>query len=317
LERRVLLSTCSYNSTTHELTITGDANQDDVLSVQVSGGTLTGTDGGVLITGCSFTASSVAWIYINANSGDDTVTIQSSVGSVPTRLRGEGGNDTLTAYSGNDTLEGGLGDDTLAGGLGNDTYWFIATTAFVDLGTDTITENAVAGTDSSVDLLDFTGISGGSGIKYNASQGRATGLDLSVGSNTLQSGIIPSQLSLRLSDGAGIENVYGTAYPDNITGNSRPNLIEGRAGNADKLFAGDGNDTVDGGDGIEDCVHGEAGDDLLYGGAGDGDSVGHDFFTDTHAQPEDGNDTIYGGAGSDSLGGEAGADVMYGEDGDD
>ena len=56
-------------------------------------------------------------------------------------ITGNTGNNILDGGAGNDTLDGGLGTDTLIGGAGNDIY-------IVDTTTDTITENANAGTDT-------------------------------------------------------------------------------------------------------------------------------------------------------------------------
>ena len=45
-----------------------------------------------------------------------------------------------------------------------------------------------------------------------------------------------------------IENVIGTGFNDNITGDANANALYGGAGN-DSLFGGDGNDTLFGGTG--------------------------------------------------------------------
>ena len=142
-----------------------------------------------------------------------------------------------------------------------------------------------------------------------------------IGTNARQGHVIASQLTLKLSSDVGIERVLGTQYADNITGNTRPNRIEGRDGSQDKIFGDDGNDTLDGGNGDFDCVHGEAGLDVEYGGAGTGDYVGHNFLVgDTHDaknRDDDNNDTLYGGSGDDFVGGDDGDDLIYGDAGDD
>jgi Ca2+-binding RTX toxin-like protein len=85
-----------------------------------------------------------------------------------------------------------------------------------------------------------------------------------------------------------------------------------------QLFGGPGNDTLTGGSGADlldggaddDTLNGGNGDDLLFGGAGDDRVVG-DKGTDTAFlgagndtfvwNPGDGNDTVVGGAGFDTL----------------
>ncbi len=71
--------------------------------------------------------------------------------------------------------------------------------------------------------------------------------------------------------------------------------LEGTSGN-DKIYGGDGNDTLKGLEG-DDEIHGGDGNDTIEGGKGD--------------------DTIYGGDGDDIIYGGRGFDNIYGGDGDD
>jgi hypothetical protein len=82
-------------------------------------------------------APSIAGFEVNANGGDDKVSVAQNV-SIPVTLRGGVGNDLLIGGGANDRLEGdegadrlvgrrgnddvrgGLGDDTLLGGSGDD-----------------------------------------------------------------------------------------------------------------------------------------------------------------------------------------------------
>lgn len=64
-------------------------------------------------------ASAIAGFEVNANGGDDSVTVGHEVG-VPVTLRGGPGNDKLTGGGGADKLIGGVGDDTLVGRAGDD-----------------------------------------------------------------------------------------------------------------------------------------------------------------------------------------------------
>ncbi len=120
----------------------------------------------------------------------------------------------------------------------------------------------------------------------------------------------------------GIENVIGSDFDDNITGNSLTavdnpvtvdvdestargsgNKLEGGAGK-DTITGGAGNDVIDGGDGDDPALTGAGGHDDIMGGAGRDELIGGE-----------GNDILNGGAGDDTLtgdvdGGTAGADTF-------
>jgi len=238
-------------------------------------------------------------------------------GSANDTLYGQAGDDTLSGGLGNDVLEGGAGADSLIGDGDDDTYLFSGTA----LGTDTVVEASGAG--NGTDLLDFSTF------------GADVAIDLGNGTSTQT--VKANQLSLRLSDGSGIERVKGSAYNDNITGNSLDNRIWGGAGDdtitgygghdtiegearADRLYGdnnspyGDsgGNDSIIGGDGSDTC-YGDDGSDTIYG--------------DDYIVGGRGDDTVYGGYGSDRIYGDfAGVtsvegvtynDLLFGDDGDD
>ncbi len=212
------------------------------------------------------------------------------------------GND-LTGGPGNDVIDGGSGDDTLSGGLGNDRQTGGAGNDFVfgDDGDDTILEgagnDAVAG-GGDVDLLDYSGVTGG--------------VTLSLGDPSPQP-----------TGGAGTDLV--TEF-ENLTGGSGADVLGGDAG-SNVLSGGSGNDTF----------HGDAGDDLIDGDLGT-DSVDYSTFTEdvtvvlgpvSGASPgsattaSTGTDmlvaiaNVTGGSGNDSITGEAGPNVLNGNDGDD
>jgi Ca2+-binding RTX toxin-like protein len=138
-------------------------------------------------------------------------------------IHGKGGNDQLFGEAGNDVLVGGSGNDRLSGDAGNDRYVFGAG----QLGADIIVE---LGTDT--DVLDFSGFS--------------QGVVLTLNSQTLVS---HANLSLTSTTPGLLENVIGSEYSDQITGNAANNVLWGRGGN--------------------DTLNGLGGADLLYGGNGD------------------------------------------------
>jgi cyclophilin family peptidyl-prolyl cis-trans isomerase len=234
---------------------------------------------------------------------------------------GLAGKDTLSGGLGNDRIDGGSGIDTMIGGRGNDTY-------IVREARDIVRETSTGGIDlvrsfaASYTLAEFvengqimlrtaanmTGntldntllagvgnniLNGGAGndtVSYSAGVSGSQGVNVSLATSTAQN-----------TGGSGtdtlisIENLLGTAFADNLTGNDDDNILRGAAGNdtllgaggADTLIGGDGNDTLLGGDGADtligndgaDILRGGEGIDILTGGAGS-DVFDFDALTD-------------------------------------
>ncbi len=176
-------------------------------------------------------------------------------------------NDTIVGNDADNVLRGGAGTDHLHGGEGSDTA------DFRDVRND-------SGTGIEVDLSE-TGNSGFSAVRIERKNG-ATETDY-------------------LKD---IENVRGTRYDDNMTGNDSDNTFNGGRGN-DVLDGGGGDDVLKGGKG-DDHLFGGTGDDVLKGGKGDDRLYG-----------EAGEDLLKGGKGDDFLDGGEGADRLLGGSGND
>ena len=198
---------------------------------------------------------------------------------------GTANNDSLTGTSGADSMSGGDGNDTLSGAAGNDT---------LDGGADTYG-----------DWTDYR--SATSSVTVNLKLGTAS--DGLGGTDTLSN----------------IENVFGSAYNDVLTGNLRAN----------KFKPGAGNDTVDGVDNsyLDDSVDygdassavivnlqtgtatGGSGNDVLISIEGVSGSTYDDAITlgdSGWAYGDAGNDTLVGGKRDSWLEGGAGNDVLKG-----
>jgi Ca2+-binding RTX toxin-like protein len=230
-------------------------------------------------------------------------------------LVGQAGNDTLDGDTGDDTLTGGSGDDALSGGDGNDTARYADAAGAVNVnltisgpqntggaGADTLTSiEAVIGSDFNDTLTGDSAantLDAGNGDDLLIGGG---GNDVLVGGNgtdTASYADAASAVSVNLTtsvaqlieagDAAGtgndtlilIENVQGSAFADQLTGDWRDNRLDGGASN--------------------DTLTGDLGNDDLIGGAG--------------------SDTLSGGEGSDTLTGGSGADTFrdlgYGLNGD-
>lgn len=231
-------------------------------------------------------------------------------------LTGGVGNDVIYGFGGNDTLKGGAGDDVLAGNDGNDILQG-------GDGDDYILPGAGADT-----------VDGGAGNDWVAYEDATAGVkvDLNIAGAQNTGGSGTDKLT-------GIENVYGSAFNDTLTGDAKDNMLVGDAG-ADTITGGKGNDTLwgdagndvlDGGDG-DDYIVGGAGDDIIKGGAGD-DWSSYENATagvtvdltktaqqDTVGAGKDtitGVELIYGSKFGDVLTGDAKDNYLWGSDGDD
>jgi Ca2+-binding RTX toxin-like protein len=107
-----------------------------------------------------------------------------------------------------------------------------------------------------------------------------------------------------------IENLYGSAFNDYLTGNHLDNSLFGGAGDDildgltgfghDSLYGDEGNDRLIGGY-LNDRLDGGTGDDILDGG------FGHDSL-----YGDEGNDRLIGGVQNDKLDGGTGDDTLDG-----
>jgi Ca2+-binding RTX toxin-like protein len=239
---------------------------------------------------------------LEGGDGADTVVETADVDFTltPTSLMGVGSDALvgieraeLTAGAGATTflIDAWTGSATLTGGVGSDRYQFVgAVSAAV-----AIVETADADTDS----LDFSGLSLG------ADEG--TTIDLALTSPQA----VTATLSIALSDGAGIEDLTGTAAADTMLGNTRDNSIIGLDGD-DTLAGRAGSNTLDGGTGSDTVA--EAGNVDATITATTIDGVGHDTLVSIESAELTGGVgantfTVNGWSGSTLLAGGAGDDA--------
>jgi len=271
----------------------GDGSKDisffavpEVIRLFATGGADTISARGNAGTGAAFSAS---FLELNGGPGNDTL----EGGELGDVLEGEEGEDVLRGFGGNDRLVGDPtghdADDSFDGGDGSDTYGlpFNALNALtIDLGkttpqntgfgTDTIVnvENA-EGADQDDTLIGSAGpnrLSGGGGTNLLEGKG---GDDQLAGSgasiDTASYADAPSGVSVDLSSktaGGGdgtdtlenIDNVIGSRFGDNLTGNDEANVLNPGLG-GDVVRALGGNDTVQIRDGVADNASCGAGAD--------------------------------------------------------
>jgi Ca2+-binding RTX toxin-like protein len=241
---------------------------------------------------------------VRAGLGDDSV----RGGDGNDELRGNEGNDSLGGGTGNDTLIGNDGDDLIRGQIGDDSLNGSngQDTLYGGAGNDTVIgedgRDLVYGDDGH-DVIDTGGRSGSPlpDIGYP--------------------GLYPADPT-PLND---LDTVYGGAGDDTIRTGDDADLIFGGIGNdsidggidADTIFGGLGEDRIVGGEG-SDSINAGAGNDLVYGGLGPEfpDSVNiRDDAGDL--RPNNGIDTIDGGAGNDTIFGLDDTDLIFGGVGND
>ncbi|QFU07889.1 Bifunctional hemolysin/adenylate cyclase precursor [Rhodobacteraceae bacterium THAF1] len=191
-------------------------------------------------------------------------------------------------------MTGTAGADTLVGGSGDDTV--------TALGGDDII--FVTGGDDSID--------GGAGRDTLTAQDVQFGVTLQLGAGI-----------------AGVEDLIGSGFDDQLTGDSVGNLLDGGAGNdvlnggggADTLIGGAGADAFDGGAGIDWVSYADQTADLsadLSGTTpGTGVAAGDTFVFVENLLGGSGNDTLIGNGADNELIGGAGDDLLQGGSGDD
>ena len=246
------------------------------------------------------TLASAAALDASQVYGEGVVTINASITSGGTSLKGNSLNNSIRGGKGADTIFGGLGNDTVSLGAGADIYVY-------EGGNDVLSDYKTGEDKIKLVGASITGSSlSGSNVVLKTSSGnitvksannkQITVIDAS-GKETSQ--VYPSLLNydaaktavtlassfsgtLKATDyDSTVKKIDASAVTKaiNITGNALDNTILGSA-KVDTIYGAAGNDSISGAAGA-DKLFGDAGNDTLWGGAG--------------------NDTLTGGAGSDTF----------------
>jgi Ca2+-binding RTX toxin-like protein len=278
-------------------------------------------------------------ISIGGGGGADTLSVGGGSGTGAALSGG-----TLLGQAGDDVLLGGLGGGTLDGADGNDTadYASAAQLLLADLQSGVVT-HVGGGVDLLAGIENLSGSPGDDTILGDAGAnvlGGAEGADVldgnggndtidgEAGSDTLDYGDASNAVHVDLADHTatgegsdavnGIENVVGSPFDDELTGDAAANILAG----------GDGDDTIDGGEEADTLVGGAGTDTVSFASATKGVTVDLRKGTakgagaDTvdgfeNVQGSGKGDVIRGNKGVNELDGKGGADDVSGGDGND
>ena len=194
-------------------------------------------------------------------------------------IYGLGGRDRICGGEGNDRIYGGPGGDLLDGDWGNDRVYGQTGSDGYILGSDgndvlfpgpgsmafTATIEGGAGRDRIViDRPGYNEVFGGAGRDTIDFRGAPFGmlLDLRFEAEYIDDSGVPTIGGKAFE----VENAYGSAHDDFLSGNARANRLYGFGGS--------------------DTLHGRAGDDYLDGGTSVGDWIEGDEGADTCTDPD-------------------------------
>jgi Ca2+-binding RTX toxin-like protein len=208
------------------LLVRGTAGDDNIsITTNNSGDLLVNADGAPPVP---FPASEVSSIVVVGLAGNDTISVASDI-TLQSRLRGNGGNDSITGGGGNNVLVGGLGSDTLVGGGGEN--FLVPTQRLVFTGDTGDNELLIGGPAGSQNIADLSH--------------RTDNLYLS-NDGVAHDGITIMPNVLNIFAGTGLDTVVATQPGEFLSaGAGRDSLVSG--GNNAILVAGPvgaGEDTV-------------------------------------------------------------------------
>lgn len=290
------------------LSVFGTDGSNDFLRVFLDAG-IVKIDAGGSVANTTLTFAQVRAVTISGMGGDDTLTIDRSLGSLVV--------GTVLGGSGDDLLISGIGSDTLDGGPGLDTVSYAQASSLVrvNLALATAQNTAGAGSDKLLGIENLIGsdfndtltgntgdnvLSGGLG---NDSLSGGLGRDSLLGGDGDDSLIIDN-LDTTVIGGVGLDRVTVTGATGPVTLNlvtSQLETVSATTSTFNNTFDATGATwvvSITGGKGSDTIYGGELADTLV---GGDGADV---------IRGNGGNDRITGGLGADSLSGGSGNDSL-------
>jgi predicted lipoprotein with Yx(FWY)xxD motif/Ca2+-binding RTX toxin-like protein len=276
----------------------------------------------------SFKRKHVARIAIDARAGDDLVRIDESNGvftdTIPTRIDGGDGNDSLAGGSGAETLLGGNGNDLIDGNKGNDL-------ALMGAGDDTFVWDPGDGSDvvegqDGADTMRFNGANvaekfdlsaNGSRLRFFRDVGNIT-MDTAgverVDLNALGGADLVTVNDLRGTDVSSVNvDLAGALGGSAGDGAADQVVVNGTEGDDAIKVSGDASGVaVSGLQALVSIQHQEPSDGLAVNGLGGADSIDASGLAAGAITL-----TLDGGAGADTIAGSQGVETLLGGDGND
>ena len=324
------------------------SDHNDVLTGDGNANTLTGGAGNDTLDGGAGDDT------LDGGLGGDTASYATAGAAVTVDLgagtaTGGGGSDTLTSIG---SVIGSAYDDTLIanssglnsfdGGAGTDTVSYAAVSSTTGVNVDLALGVAWGGGDlSGIENLvgsaygdTLTGDSGANtltgGAGYDNLEGGAGDDTLEGGDGTDQAWYWTASAAVTVDLAAGtasggdgsdtlssIENVYGSAHDDTLTGDAGANTLTGYVGN-DTLYGGAGDDTLNGGAGTDTASYAGAGAAVtasLAAGTATGGAGSDTLSSIENLIGSDYNDVLTGDGWANTLTGGAGDDTLDGGSG--
>lgn len=281
---------------------------------------------------------------LRGNGGDDEL----EGGAGDDRINGGAGDDQVKGGTGADRLDGGAGADRLDGGAGIDWVLYLESNATVTVNLKEGTGkgghaegDAIAGIENVRGSAHDDELVGDDGANWLEGGPGADALDGGAGLDTASYRGSNTGVVVRLSTGEGerghaqgdtftaVENVWGSAYNDELVGDNGANYLAGDEGN-DEIRGNAGDDTLEGGAGADRLFGGSGADWVSYsrsdagvtvklreetvqGGHAEGDSIAD--FENVRGSAH--NDELVGDDGANYLAGNGGDDRLWGSAGDD
>ncbi|RCJ25446.1 hypothetical protein A6S26_16875 [Nostoc sp. ATCC 43529] len=302
----------------------GESGTDTLYGGNGNDALIGGEDNDVLYgeLGNDFLSGKAGNDILNGGDGDDN-------------LLGEDGKDTLNGNAGNDTLNGGAENDVLNGSTGYDTAFYSQNVtdyavSFTSNGNvqviDTVTSNGNEGTDilSGVEQINFAG----------------NGVTRIVTGTAANDNLTNDKYWSMMFGGDGNDTITAAYGNDTLVGGNGNDVLNGGAGYDTAVYTGQYKDyavsfTSNGNVQVKDTVtsNGNEGTDILSGVeqinfAGNGvtlifkGTANNDYLVNTKQHwsmmyGDNGNDSLFGNSGNDTLLGGNDNDVLFGNSGND